>query len=227
MEGETDVRFSQALMNTVYGSHHLPDAEFFSCNGKSKIVQIAKALRGVNVPVIAMVDLDIIQNTGELLKLFEILGGNPDDIRLDAEFVKTAVESEKNFLTGRQLNAELDQITENIEPKARVTEQIVGQIRELIKKSSPWLRIKQDGIKGINDALATRALNRLVEASLNHGLIINIEGELEGFCRSIPSNNKSAWLTDVLLRNLKSDPDLADARIFAEKLKLCLEKASG
>lgn len=225
VEGESDVRFIQTLMGALFGAERLPDAEYFSCNGKSKIYQIAKALRSVDVPVVAMVDLDIFQNTSELLRVYEVLGGRGSDIRLDAELVKSSVESEKNYVSGRQFASELDQITSSLAPKTPVPEQTIGQVRELLKRSSPWLRIKQDGLRGLNDALATRAAKRVIEAAAAKGLLINVEGELEGFCRSVPNNNKSEWLTQVLQRDFSTDPDLDDARLFAGIVRSALEKA--
>lgn len=227
LEGESDVRFLQTLMGTIYGNERLPDVGYYSCNGKSKIGHIAKALRGVKVPVLAVVDLDIFRNRTEFLSLFETLGGDPSTVAADVAAISNAVEQKKNFLTGRQFLSEIDLINANIDPKQPVPESAVGSIRELLKRTSPWVRVKQDGVRGLNDADATQAFRRVFQAGADHGLLVIAEGELEGFCRSISRTNKSEWLSEVLKRDLVEDPDLKDAREFAHALKMTFEKVVG
>lgn len=82
VEGESDSRFLRAGMNNLFGEEHLPDMEFFSCNGKGKIHLIASALTSLSVPVVSVVDLDILSNPSDIFKLYSAMGGDPADIRV-------------------------------------------------------------------------------------------------------------------------------------------------
>lgn len=96
---------------------------------------------------------------------------------------------------------------------------MLTEFRELIKNSSPWTRLKLNGSKGFLDADAVKSFNRVIEKCKKVGLLLNLEGELEGFCRSISRLNKSEWLTEVLKRDIKTDNELADARAFITDLR--------
>lgn len=219
VEGETDARFFQSAITTLYQEEHLPDTEFYSCNGKSKIHSIASALRSVNVPVVAIADLDLLSNPGEMLRLYKAMGGDEDTIKHDVDLIHKSVQSGKNQTSGRQFKSELDIITSSVDNTKPVPISTLGSVRDLIAQSSPWARLKTNGVKGLLDAKAVQALNRLTFACSEVGLLINREGELEGFCRSIPRSNKGEWLAEVLKRDLRNDIELADARSFVADLR--------
>jgi hypothetical protein len=81
--------------------------------------------------------------------------------------------------------------------------------------SSNWQRVKQDGIR----ALDAQIFYRISEACKAVGLLINPEGELEGFCRLLSSSRKNEWLAEVIRKDLAQDESLRDAREFAEEIR--------
>ena len=64
----------------------------------------------------------------------------------------------------------------------------------MMKSASPWFRVKEDGMRGLVDAESIRSFKRIDAAAKQIGLLINPEGELEGFCRDVSRSNKSEWL---------------------------------
>lgn len=218
VEGESDARFLSSTLAALFKEEHLPDAEFFSTNGKSKMHLIAAALRQVEVPVVAVADMDIIANVSELQRLYKALGGTNSQVLSDATIVHSSIIADRHQLTGRQFKSDLDSLTCDLDLKKPVPESVSAAVRILAKNASPWARLKINGRKGIADASAVKAFDRLCAACEEVGLLINPEGELEGLCRTVSRSNKGEWLAEVLKRNLRSDPDLADARLFTGKL---------
>jgi len=50
-------------------------------------------------------------------------------------------------------------------------------------------------------------------------LLINPEGELEGFCRMVARNPKNEWLAEVVRRDFATDESLKDAREFVAEIR--------
>ena len=74
-ESDYDCLFYQAVMNAVYESKGeiAPDILFTHCGGKSRAKDVVKALRAVNVPVVAICDFDLLnasQNFNPLITAF-------------------------------------------------------------------------------------------------------------------------------------------------------------
>lgn len=75
-ESDYDCLFYQALINAMYESKHeiAPDILFTHCGGKCRIKDVVKALKAVDVPVMAICDFDILndsRNMKDILNAFE------------------------------------------------------------------------------------------------------------------------------------------------------------
>lgn len=75
-ESDYDCLFYQAVMNAIYESKNeiAPDVQFTHCGGKSRIKDVTKALKAVNVPVAAICDFDVLNARQNLRPLVESLG---------------------------------------------------------------------------------------------------------------------------------------------------------
>lgn len=74
-ESDYDCLFYQAVMNAMYENKGeiAPDILFTHCGGKSRAKDVVKALRAVNVPVVAICDFDLLnssQNFNPLITAF-------------------------------------------------------------------------------------------------------------------------------------------------------------
>lgn len=74
-ESDYDCLFYQAVMNAIYEHKKeiAPDILFTHCGGKSRAKDITKALKAVNVPVIAICDFDLLNSSQNLKPLIESL----------------------------------------------------------------------------------------------------------------------------------------------------------
>jgi hypothetical protein len=173
----------------------------------------------VEIPVVAIVDIDILSDRDKFLLLFEAMGGKPAEVDQDVQTIIRLVRERKGQMTGTELAVELKRLA----AEAQVTQQVPRQIRtkllELGREASNWQRVKHDGFR----ALDAKTFHRIFEASIRLGLLINPEGELEGFCREISRTRKAEWLAEAIRRDLNRDPSLADARKFATQIRTSLQ----
>jgi hypothetical protein len=126
------------------------------------------------------------------------------------------VAQRKGQLTGAELSVELRRLATEVEKARDVPKDARTKLLGLGKTSSNWERVKQDGFR----ALDVPTFSRISEACQKVGLLINPEGELEGFCRTIPRTHKGEWLAHAIRKDLANDPILADAREFAAKIRI-------
>jgi hypothetical protein len=147
--------------------------------------------------------------------LFEAMGGRRAEIESDIRNLNRQVMQRKGQLTGRELGVELRRLATEVDGTADVPKHTRGRLLELGKASSNWARVKQDGLR----ALDVPTFTRISEACQRVGLLINPEGELEGFCRSVSGTHKGEWLAHVIRKDLATDPALSDAREFATKMR--------
>lgn len=211
-EGESDVRFFRALVDANLSEERLPDLRFYQVSGKDKIVSIVSALRLLDLPVCVIVDIDILAEQEKFLVLFESLGGRRSVVEDDVRTVIRHVTQRKALVSGREVAAGLRKVADTIQNEPQISAANRRQISGLVQESTPWERIKEDGYRGFGNATIIQAFERVYEKCKIKGLVINREGELEGLCRDISKKPKSAWLAEVLTRDLAHDPRLDDAR---------------
>jgi energy-coupling factor transporter ATP-binding protein EcfA2 len=218
-EGESDVRFFRALIDANLTEERLPDLRFYQVGGKDKIVSIVSALRLLDLPVCVIVDIDVLADQEKFLVLLESLGGDRSVVEDDVKAIIRHVTQRKSLVGGREAAAELRRIADALQSESQISAASRRQISGLVQESSPWERIKEDGYRGFGNAAIIQAFDRVYERSKMKGLVINREGELEGLCRDISKKPKSAWLAEVLTRDLARDPRLDDARKMLNELR--------
>jgi hypothetical protein len=217
-EGETDARFFRTLLDAITTEQRRPDVRFYHFGGKDKVASIASALKLVSVPVVAVVDIDVLSDKTKFLSLFSIMGGNPDEVEKEVTLLVAKVQSKKSDLSTTEIALELEKIAAEVRKSSSFADQSRKQIADIGKSPSPWQRIKEDGYRGFADSALINAFQKISAASEAVGLLILKEGELEGFCRGFSRKNKAEWLASVLQLNLEEDERLLDARSFAVSL---------
>jgi len=77
-EGDSDCLFYQAIMNSLYESRReiAPDILFTQCGGKGRIKDVVSALKAVNVPVSAVCDFDILNDSSKFKEIIAAFGEN-------------------------------------------------------------------------------------------------------------------------------------------------------
>lgn len=225
-EGETDARFFRALLDATKGDGRNPDVRFYHFGGKDRIPSIAKALRAINVPVLVIVDIDVLSSSAKFIQLYESLGGTPDDVKEDLRLIGQSVSARKGQLTPVELAVELQRLADQLKSATTISDKLRNELSNIVRSTNNWQKIKEAGYRALGDASVIQAFERVYQKGKQLGILINREGELEGYCRDISRKDKSEWLALILQRNLYNESALTDARNFAQELRECLEARS-
>lgn len=202
-EADGDCRFYAAIADALRKDEAHPyvrDLMFTQSGGKGGMPKLIAALRCLDVPIAAVVDFDVIQQTGQLNAIINALGGKPDNYAADIKLIKDAI----NELGGKTVSATKTKIKEIVDsvPDSEETfpPSISNEIRKHIKASPGWHRAKTVGLGILSPGIQKIAGERLVSDLAKIGLYVVPSGELESFETSILSR-KNEWLAEVLRKH--------------------------
>jgi uncharacterized protein YbjT (DUF2867 family) len=141
---------------------------------------VVAALRAAGVPVRVVADVDILSNREKLVTLVAALGGHPDDIERDWKIVDSAVRHSTSPLHVREVRMRVQSLLDRAGDSAVVTKEIADEIRESVKRESPWRRIREmGGINALPRGDASRAASALLDRLRTYGLCVVPVGDLE------------------------------------------------
>jgi energy-coupling factor transporter ATP-binding protein EcfA2 len=220
-EADGDCRFFSALADanaiSTPGGLREPDVLFTPTFGKDRLLGIVKALRAIGVPTVAVTDFDFL-NSAERVEAFYLALEGTDWARLQPLLnqVTQAVESRRRLLDATLLKPFIEGIL-NKTTGTTLDDKDAEEIRKRLKLESPWDEMKQLGVNGLPNGPVYTACVQLLTTLDAVGLFIVRKGELESFDPTIGKHGP-AWVAGVMLKNLQSDPGLADARAFVRSI---------
>jgi hypothetical protein len=169
----------------------------------------------LNVEIKVITDFDVLSDTNPLKEIYEGLGGIWANIDNYWKIVKAEIENKKPELLAKELKKEIENILNNVTeivfPKDKIKE-----IQSALKKTSPWSEAKRIGKSYVPSGNASQAFDRMHIMLKEKGFFVLEVGELEGFVKSV-GNHGPKWVSDVLTKNLNSDPELEVARQFVKQ----------
>lgn len=213
-ESDSDCRFYSALSTAIIENKHItsPDILFVQSGGKHRFPVIIKALKELEVPLTIIGDFDLYHDDNPTKNIYELLGGNWDDIKSDFKKVKKAIDEKRPELETDKLKEELLAVFDSFSDKI-IPEQKIKTIQSLLKKSSPWSQAKSSGKAYLPAGEATLAFNRIQNAFKEKNVFILEIGEIEAFDKSIGLHGPK-WVNQVLEKDLIASDDLKEARQF-------------
>lgn len=217
-ESDSDCRFFSAIMTAQFDDIEevAPDILFIHCGGKHRMPVVIKALEKMDVKLSVVTDFDVLNDLNPIKPIYEEMGGNWGDVESDWKTVKTEIEQKRPELLTDELKKEIldifDSTSDRVFPKEKAKE-----ISKALRKASAWSEAKELGRAYIPSGNATQAFNRLQEKFKSLGFFILEVGELECFVKSL-GNHGPKWVSEVLRKDLKSDPELEKARLFVREI---------
>ncbi|MET8043287.1 AAA family ATPase [Micromonospora sp. NPDC005215] len=169
---------------------------FAHCGGKSRMPEAVRALRASRVPVSCAVDIDFLQADHDFKGLVTACGGDPDALERDRKVVISAIQARTEKVDKVVAKVKIEEVFGG-RRDAFLTSGDINQIKGLLTARSGWrlFKIAADTILRGEAAAAYQSL----DANLRKlGIFLVPVGELEGFHKSIPSDNKAFWLREVL-----------------------------
>lgn len=124
-EAEPDCRFYQAPEGYLFPEGKI-DSHYIPCAGKAAYPKFIKALRKLSVPVVAILDLDVLNDEQTIKKIYEAQGGEWKSVsdlwkRLDAA-VRKGVKPNTIDTIKAKLNSLIDTWTDGPPPMSSVAE---------------------------------------------------------------------------------------------------------
>jgi len=217
-EADSDCRFYSSISQSVYeqnGSTY-PDVLLTHCGGKHRIPVVVNALKKLGVPVSVIADFDVLNSSKPLKTIWESLGGNWSDIEANWKIVKDEIEKKKPELSSDDVKSEITAILAGITDR-QFPSSDKKKIEAILKKSSAWSHAKSTGKYYIPSGNGSKAFDDLVIAINKLNLFIVEVGEVECFVKSV-GNHGPKWVSEVLTRDIDSDPEFEVARQFVAKI---------
>lgn len=219
VEGDSDARFFRAMLDAIYkdDSEYLPDIRFFHCGGKDRVAKIASALKSAGVPVICVVDIDILDNKQKFIELYSACGGDAESVKDEISFIQQFVAEKRSSITSSDAKIKIDAIFSNIDARQPIPSHKINELNDIIQNSSSWRYVKSNGETFFTGGMPYNTFTSICEKSKNLGLLINRFGELENLCKTV-TPRKNEWLSLVLQKDLAEDSDLNLARNFTREI---------
>ena len=206
-ESDQDCRFYEAVLDQRLAetrSSNPPilladEVLFVPVNGKARFEKLVPILQSLQVPVAVIADIDLLREPSSALRLFSLLGGEPESAKRDLTIAisQFANASRPRFISdvARQIQKTLEsQVREN--PEAQYDRQTKRLVDDALRPEvDRWSEPKRYGFKAFRGD-ASRSLLAVIEKFDGVGLAIVEVGELEGFAPSIDKGRH--WLPAAL-----------------------------
>lgn len=217
-EGDADSRFYSCVLDAIISTRspvQRPDVMFTSCGGKQRMPLVIRALKALDIVVSVIVDFDVLSDEKDLRDIVTALGHSWDNIRPTWRQVNAALSSVAPPLSRSQVQQSIHECLGRA-TGAYLQDETRKQILDCLRTASPWAAAKRGGSASIPSGEPTAAFLSLNSNLERIGIFIVDCGELERFVPSVGLHGPS-WVTEVLQKDLATDPELDQARSFVRK----------
>jgi energy-coupling factor transporter ATP-binding protein EcfA2 len=220
-EGDADARFYAAVADSIVEARGQdaarPDVMFTHCGGKDRCALVIRALRAVDVPIVAVLDFDVLNAEFPLRDIVEAAGGDWQAVAADWTLIKSAIESKKPELTAAEVRSEIELVLAPVAGTIAFPREAKESIQKLFKRASPWATAKAVGKPFVPAGQPTQAFDRLMTTLRGYGIYVVEVGEVESFVRSV-GNHGPKWVNEAIKKNLQADTELDAARKFVSHI---------
>ncbi|WP_152349040.1 ATP-dependent nuclease [Brevibacterium sp. CFH 10365] len=200
-EAETDCGFFRAVLDTIDANDCFPKSDilFIPTGGKSAMSKVARTLRAASVPVIAVADIDILNDKAIISSLVESLGSNWSD-SMDKELGIVSADVNSRSLNSVTVGDVLKMLGEAFGDRsaddfdAGVKKEFNRYLRT---KDSYWKTVKMSGINAFQGEQYSR-VRRLIDSLLEAGVVVVQAGELEQLAPAVEERKGPRWLSSAL-----------------------------
>lgn len=195
-EGDPD----RVIYHTV-ASRSLDQGEllFLHSQGKQTVKDVCQLLRNAATPTVAVVDIDILNDSESLRALGAALGAAPGTLAA-WEAKRTQVAGEIDGVAEATVLAAVAQkvavLRSELETGAHTLAGVRSALQRIRADSSRWATIKRDGVSALSDEMRTVALELIEECRAANLMIVPV-GELEGWI-DVGTRQKKKWAPRAL-----------------------------
>lgn len=204
-ESDSDCKLYSIIENYIKQSNgKFSETLFIHCGGKHRMYKVVTALRGLNINIKLITDIDVMNDENVFKNIVESFGIEWEKVEEYYNIVISSLHSQKEKINRNEAKTNINQILD-----ANVTENLstkeLSHIRNLISVVSKWEPLKNSGIAAIPAGDATNAFVKMNKILKDNGIYIVPVGELECFVKVIGGHGPE-WVNRVL----ETYPDLDD-----------------
>ncbi|SBN63753.1 AAA domain-containing protein, putative AbiEii toxin, Type IV TA system [Curtobacterium sp. 9128] len=173
----------------------LTQSHFTQAGGKSRVMRAIRAFRDAAIPVVAVFDIDILQQPNETTELIESIGGDPAEYQGYLNTIRSAVNSDRTAVDRGRAAQEVAELLQNGSGPPTGAE--LRRVNDILKPKSGWRKMKAAGTSmlGGGDLLAYQAVEGKLE---KEGIFILHQGELERLHPTLSQTDKARWLREAI-----------------------------
>ena len=215
-ESDSDALFYAAVLDIVYSGKEKkkPDSMFIHGGGKGRIPLLVSSLKKLNVPIRVICDIDVLRDLDNLEAIVISLQADFNLIKSEAKELKALIDNKDPSLTTTEVFSQLANLMESFKQEY-LSSHIKNKIGKVVKRSSPWSKVKELGIESLGDIEIQQKYESLTLKLSRLGLFV-VNGEIETFDTNIKDHGP-AWVAKALDRDLSPAETLAKAKDFVEK----------
>jgi predicted ATPase len=216
-ESDSDCRFYSAVTESICerDQRTRPDVLFAASGGKDRMPVVISSLVSLGVRTKVVADFDVLREQHPLEGIVLALGGDWNDIQGDWSRVKKAVEQKNLRLNALQVKGRVNKVLDK--EGGALTDATIDEIKKILRTSTQWEQAKLAGVDAVYSGQPRATLNLLLERLRRMGLHVVECGEIERFAPSMGGHGPK-WVSEVLKKDLMSDPEMEDARRFIQSI---------
>lgn len=221
-ESESDCRLYSLILNDIKKENQEPNNTLFlHCGGKHRLPTIAKTLRSMNIKFKVIVDIDILDDTALVEKLYTECGGSVDsEFKKYNKQIRAGVQSLSKTISLKELKEKLEDKLRKFEYQKQLSTSDLEELRKTIRLEKPWDQIKRCGFEGFPRGDCRAAANRVNKILKEVGIFVVPVGELEGFAKEIPGHGPR-WVETLLETYPRLSEEIYDdVKSFIRELQL-------
>lgn len=201
-ESEADCLYYEVVSDELADPNTPSDLRFIQCGGKTGIKKLLGVLVSLKTPVSVVTDFDLLRDWGDVASIFQLLGGNPSDIR----DLWTQVDRYLSANDDQRTTADvLDEIAAALTAQGLSDKYSVptrDAVTSIVRLRSTWADAKRRGLDALRGPAATDG-KTLLERLAARGLHVLPFGELESLHpEASQSLHGPQWVIDVLERGM-------------------------
>ena len=214
LEADGDRTVYQAVWETLENEFHL-DIHFAAVNGTSGIADTCALYTTLQIPVVALADVDVIADAEMLRRILNAMGCKETELLVsDAQHVIAAVKKLPPSLSPEDTRREvMEALLPDLDWNKDHDSVLRGKLRKVANQLDRMRRLKRRSLSEPLPEEIRQPLDALIQKLLQAGLFVVPVGELEGWLSDqqiqASRENKWAWANEAaaIVRNLGSRSD--------------------
>ncbi|MEU1166982.1 AAA family ATPase [Streptomyces sp. NPDC005921] len=200
-EADQDCRFYAAALNEYEPQSEVPippsDVLFIPSYGKAAIYKLVRVLRAIFVPVVAVPDIDILNDEANISRLVGAYGVDWDSLKADYRVSTQQFRQSRGPATLGDVMTAVQSVFSGRESEKYTDEAKREVLAQLRAQESPWGLLKRFGEAAFEGQGAVAA-KRLLGDLEKFGIVLVRVGELEKFAPTLGVAKGPAWLNAAL-----------------------------